>query len=120
MRPFGQTGKCHWPPAQCEGAGINYPGGRSHFGRPGNRGQAVGQASVTKKARGLMLHASARVIFFVGVGCSWFSAAYADTFKDALDEITDTAQKICNDIPTTGERQSVQMNGMSKRLSMGF
>ncbi len=42
--------------------------------------------------------------------CAGWSAANADS-HDALAAITDTAQKICNDVPTTGERQSVIVNG---------
>jgi hypothetical protein len=45
--------------------------------------------------------------------------AKADT-RDALDLITETAQKICNDVPTAGERQSVEANGDVKAALNGL
>src|SRR5437899_1004744 len=50
--------------------------------------------------------------------------AKADT-RDALSLITEAAQKICNDVPTAGERQTIEvngdvkaeLNGLLKRLS---
>lgn len=61
--------------------------------------------------------------FLFGVLCLLVSArasiANANT-EEALALITDTAQKICNDVPTAGERQSVEVNGNVKAELAGL
>jgi hypothetical protein len=56
-------------------------------------------------------HRLRTLLFTIGcLGFAGWSPAKADTF-DALKAITETAEKICNTVPTVGEHQSAEVEG---------